>query len=55
MEVRQQRHADEGDAKHHRECNPVLADREDRHILREGRLELASFAIKQIPLLKCVR
>jgi len=46
VEVGQQRHANEGDTEQDGERHTVLADREDRHILRVGRLELASLAIK---------
>ena len=46
VESRQQRHPNEGDPEQDGERNTILADREDRHILRVGRLELASLAIK---------
>ena len=46
VEVGQQRHANEGDTEQDGERHTILADREDRHILRVGRLELASLTIK---------
>jgi hypothetical protein len=46
VESRQQRQPNEGDPEQDGERYAVLADREDRHILRVGRLELASLAIK---------
>ena len=46
VESCQQRHPNEGDPEQDGHRYPVLTDREDRHILRVGRLELASLAIK---------
>jgi len=51
MEGGQQRHANEGDAEQGSERDAVLTDREDRHVLCVGRLELASLAIKHNELL----
>src|SRR6516162_10867679 len=46
MESGQQRHADESDTEQDTERNTVLTDREDRHVLCVGGLELASLAIE---------
>src|ERR1700682_6766993 len=46
VEVGQQRHANESDTEQDGKRYTVLADREDRHILRVTRLELASLEIK---------